>query len=169
MSDKVTTAAKMVTTAARLDAVRDGLEAAAPVVRRLAADQRMRAALRDIVDAGREVADEVRRDGGRAIARDMVREDRLAGELEGGARALHLVAGRMARARTRGRRRTVRIVVGLGVAGGAGYAAWRAVQGRGRATPPSRNGAGPEAVHGAQGNADPGATGRAAGVPAPGA
>jgi hypothetical protein len=170
MRDTATAAARTIASAARIDAVRDGVEAAAPVVRRLAADKRMRAALRDIVDAGREVAEEIQRDGAGRIARDMVREDRLAGELETSARALQGVAGKLSRARAKVRRRRImRIVGSMAAVGSVSYAAWRAIQGRGCARGASENGAGRNgAMHAGPAVGDAGATARASGAPAPG-
>ena len=94
--------------------------AAAPFVRRVAEDERTRAALRDMIRASREVAGELRGLGGRDVARQMFRNGRLSEELESGARGLHLVARHMARTRARERRRrtarVVLLVTGIGAA-----------------------------------------------------
>jgi hypothetical protein len=110
--------------------------ATVPLVRRVAEDARTRAALRDMIGTGREVAGELRGRGGRELARGMFRNGRLSTELESGAQALHQVAHHMARAKVRARRRrTARLTLLAAGLGAAGLAVWKATTGSRRMTP----------------------------------
>lgn len=165
-----TRAARVVAAAAQAHAMRESVEAAAPVVRRIVSDPKLRAALRELVEAGRDVGGEIRRDGGRAVTKELLREDRLASEIDGSAKVLHRVANRMSRARTRTRRHRVRrALVVTGVAAGAGLATWRAIRGAGCSFARRTHGHADGAMHnGPARGADP-AWSPPTGTPAPGA
>jgi hypothetical protein len=111
--------------------VRDNVDTITPVVRRIVEDKRTRDALRDLVAAGRDVREQLRRDGGSMLIRDHARKGRLREDLEGSAKALQAAADQMAKSRSRvKRRRGIRLVGVLAVLGGIGVAVKKALGSR---------------------------------------
>lgn len=90
--------------------VKDNVETVVPLVRRVMEDRRTREALRALVAAGRDVRDELRHDGGRALVNDRRRRGHVTQDIEGSAKVLRAAAAEMSKARSRERRaRSVRL------------------------------------------------------------
>jgi hypothetical protein len=109
--------------------VKANVENLAPLVRRVARDQRTRDALRELVSAGRDVRDQLRNDGGKALVKDRGRRGHLTQDIEGSAKALRAAAAEMSKARARVRRRRgARVVSVVALLAGIGVAVKRAVR-----------------------------------------